>query len=107
VITPKPNPTTVVDGTAYETVTGWDDRGFLTTVTRPAGWATMVKSYDDQGFLVVPTAGAVAPPLVTGASAMKAVQTVTEGAACNSKGMSGTVAAFAAGAMGVLVIFVL
>jgi hypothetical protein len=33
-------------------VTGWDDRGFPTTRTVVSGWETVVKSFDNQGFLV-------------------------------------------------------
>ncbi|KAH8602723.1 concanavalin A-like lectin/glucanase domain-containing protein [Bisporella sp. PMI_857] len=34
---------------ASETITGWDDRGFGTTITRPSSFSTIVKSYNDQG----------------------------------------------------------
>ena len=49
-------------------ITTYDDRGFLTTMTVPAGWETRVKSYDDKGFLITPTASTpqatAAPPLM-------------------------------------------
>ncbi|KAI9745344.1 MAG: hypothetical protein M1818_001624 [Claussenomyces sp. TS43310] len=43
----------------YETITGWDDRGFATTRTVVSGYETMPKSYDNQGFLITPTAAPV------------------------------------------------
>lgn len=36
----------------YVTTTGWDNRGFPTTMTLVSGWQTMSKSYDQQGSLV-------------------------------------------------------
>lgn len=43
-----------------ETITGWDDRGFPTTIIEVNGWSTMPKSYDEQGFLITTTSTAAA-----------------------------------------------
>ncbi|KAI9696165.1 MAG: hypothetical protein M1820_008306 [Bogoriella megaspora] len=43
-----------------ETVTSYDEKGFPTTATVPAGWNTAAKSYNDQGFLITPSP-AIAP----------------------------------------------
>ncbi|RYP03522.1 hypothetical protein DL764_005077 [Monosporascus ibericus] len=43
-------------GSGVETITTFDGKGLLTTMTVPAGFSTMPKSYDDQGFQVFPTA---------------------------------------------------
>lgn len=47
-------------GSGVETITTFDNKGSPTTVTVPAGFATMPKSYDDQGFQIFPTATAAA-----------------------------------------------
>ena len=39
-----------------ETITTYNEQGFLTTVVVPAGYETQPKSYDDQGFLITTTA---------------------------------------------------
>lgn len=46
-----------------ETVTTYDQQGFPTVIVVPSGYRTMVKQYDDNGFLITPTAdcGAAAP----------------------------------------------
>lgn len=36
----------------YETFTTWDSRGFLTTMSVPAGYPTMSKCFNEQGFQV-------------------------------------------------------
>jgi hypothetical protein len=48
---PSSAPSPVLGG---EVTTGWDEQGFPTTYTLPAGYSTMVKSYDNQGFLITP-----------------------------------------------------
>lgn len=54
-----PSPSSPVSACAggLETVTTFDSKGFLTTAAVPAGSA---KSYDDQGFLITPSANAAA-----------------------------------------------
>ena len=49
---PSPSPSSQPLGYGLETVTGWDEQGFPTTMTVPSGWQTMPKSYDQQGFLI-------------------------------------------------------
>jgi len=39
-------------GTDFVTITTWNQQGFSTIMTLPAGWSTTPKSYDDQGFLI-------------------------------------------------------
>jgi hypothetical protein len=57
----------------YETVSGWDGKGFPTVYTYPQGYTTMPKSYNEQGFLIPPTpAPAPASTLSTAAIAQKA-----------------------------------
>lgn len=38
-----------------ELLTTYNQQGFKTVITVPSGWATMVKSYNEQGFLITPT----------------------------------------------------
>jgi hypothetical protein len=50
-------------------ITTYNQQGFLTTMTVPQGWSTMVKSYDQEGFLIMPggaasaAAATAAPPV--------------------------------------------
>ena len=37
-----------------EIITQYNQQGFPTVVTVPAGWSTIPKSYDSQGFLITP-----------------------------------------------------
>ena len=37
---------------SYDVVTTYNQQGFLTVVTEQAGWSTMSKTYDVQGFLI-------------------------------------------------------
>lgn len=39
----------------YEAITTYDQQGFETIITVPAGWETMSKSFDSKGFLITPT----------------------------------------------------
>ena len=55
----------------YDLVTTYNQQGFLTVVTEQAGWSTMSKSYDAQGFLI--TSG----PAVTAPSATSATPSDT------------------------------
>ncbi|KAI1082967.1 concanavalin A-like lectin/glucanase domain-containing protein [Whalleya microplaca] len=66
---PSALPSQVAGGSGLETVTAFDGKGFLTTMTVPAGFATLPKSYDSQGFPVFPTATSVASQPGTTATA--------------------------------------
>jgi hypothetical protein len=66
-VSSAPSPAAGVDGTGAgtETITTYDQQGFLTTAVVPQGWATMAKSFNQEGFLVTPVAAAAtaAPPV--------------------------------------------
>ena len=53
----------------YDIVTTYNQQGFLTVVTEPAGWSTASKSYDVQGFLIT-SAPVVATPSTTSGIAL-------------------------------------
>jgi len=85
----------------YEIVTTYDQQGFLTIITEPAGWSTASKSYDVQGFLITsaaviatpsPTSG-VAIGLVladtTPSSSLPALTPVAMEAGCSTKQFHG------------------
>jgi hypothetical protein len=65
-----------------ETVTTFDGQGLPTTVVVPAGWAAGPKSYDQQGFLIIP--GATTSPATT-ATAVSQAQKAGEAGGDNSK----------------------
>ncbi|KAG0650983.1 putative extracellular glycosidase [Hyphodiscus hymeniophilus] len=52
---PSPSSQPALDSPGLETITGWNEQGFATTYVVAAGWSTMVKSYDDQGFQITST----------------------------------------------------
>ncbi|KAF2735366.1 hypothetical protein EJ04DRAFT_543039 [Polyplosphaeria fusca] len=58
-------------GSEVEVRTGYDDQGFTTVYTVPAGYTTPPKSYDSQGFLVTPTATPSAPSPSARANALE------------------------------------
>jgi hypothetical protein len=66
-VDPSPSSSSQPLGYGLETVTGWDEQGFPTTMTVSSGWQTMPKSYDQQGFLVTssPTTTATAAGIST------------------------------------------
>ncbi|MCJ1308929.1 hypothetical protein MMC25_002584 [Agyrium rufum] len=76
-----PPGSSLVAAGGYETITMYDQQGFLTTVVEPIAWATASPSFDSQGFLITPGpaptptttfAGAVVPVAETSPSAMVA-----------------------------------
>ncbi|MCJ1369570.1 hypothetical protein MMC20_000782 [Loxospora ochrophaea] len=80
---------------APEVVTQYDQQGFPTVVTEPAGWSTASKSYDQQGFLVTTatiTPGSPLTPVTavgnmaadTSPSSSVSVRSATETGAANS-----------------------
>lgn len=48
-----------------ETITSWDDRGFLTTMAVPSGYQTMSKCFNEQGFQVACGAAITPAPATT------------------------------------------
>jgi hypothetical protein len=49
----------------YETVTEYNQQGFPTVVVLPAGWSTMIKSFNSQGFLITPSITAAPSTMIT------------------------------------------
>ncbi|MCJ1328515.1 hypothetical protein MMC10_005192 [Thelotrema lepadinum] len=60
----------------YITTLEYNQQGFPTTITEPAAWLTAAKSYDEQGFQVLPTAVA---------AIVKDVEVGVENGAANAK----------------------
>ena len=52
-----------------ETITTYNEQGFLTTVVVPAGYETLSKSYDGQGFLITST-----QPITAAATSQTSIQ---------------------------------
>jgi beta-glucanase (GH16 family) len=68
---PSSPPSSAVAG--LEIITTWDSRGFLTTMTVPAGCETTQKCWNEQGFQVAcgVTSAPTAPPTTTAATSNK------------------------------------
>ncbi|TPX08930.1 uncharacterized protein E0L32_009634 [Thyridium curvatum] len=92
------------------TVTAFDGKGFPTTMTVPAGWTTLPKSYDGKGFLVAPPAATAAPPMPdagVGGLAVKADAksgSSSAAAAAAAARVSGLALAAAAGVLGLYIL---
>lgn len=77
---PSPSPSSPPPLAAgLETITTWDNRGFLTIMTVPAGYETMRKCFDDRGFQTACSA-TTSPPIATAAEAMTEHATYVIGA---------------------------
>jgi len=63
VVTPSVQSLAVAGG--YETVTEYNQQGFPTVVVLPAGWSTMIKSFNSQGFLITPSITAAPSTMIT------------------------------------------
>ena len=89
---PAVSPQALPSAGGSEVITTYDDKGFLTTMTVPAGWQTVVKSYNEQGFPIT------AAPTSTPAAALQAEAVSTVDGAGGSLLASSTTKAAPTGA---------